>query len=65
MKMEYISPTEIGRQRNAWFKEHVRSGMKFEEVVRLNAEALQLFPPTEEERRWKTESLMAMPEFTL
>ncbi len=65
MKMEYIPPTEIERQRSAWFKERAKPGMTFEEVVRLNDEALHLFPPTEKERRRKTESLMAMPEFVL
>jgi len=65
MKMEYVPPTEIGRQRHAWFKEHVKPGMTFQEPVRLNDEALHLFPRTEEERRPKTESLMAMPEFVL
>jgi hypothetical protein len=65
MKLEYIPPTEIGRQRHAWFKERVKPGMTFEEAVRLNDEALRLFPLSEEERRLKTESLMAMPEFVL
>jgi hypothetical protein len=65
MKMEYIPPTEIGRKRHAWFKEHAKPGITFEESIRLNDEALTLFPPTEEERRLKTESLMAMPEFVL
>lgn len=39
--------------------------MTFEEVIRLNDEALSLFPVIEEERRQKTEDLMAMPEFVL
>jgi len=65
MKTEYVPPTEIGRQRQAWFKGHVKPGMTFEEAVRLNDEALRLFPRSEEERRLKTESLMAMPEFVL
>jgi hypothetical protein len=39
--------------------------MTFDEAVWLNDEALRLFPPTEEERRLKAESLMAMPEFVL
>jgi hypothetical protein len=65
MKTEYVPPTEIGKQRHAWFKQHVKPGMTFDEAVRLNDEALSLFPPTEEERRLKTESLMAMPEFVL
>jgi hypothetical protein len=65
MKAEYLPPTEIGRQRQAWFRERVKPVMTFEESVRLNDEALQLFPRSEEERRLKTESLMAMPEFML
>ncbi len=65
MKTEYVPPTEMGRQRHAWFKEHVKSGMTFDETVRLNDEALRLFPPSEEERRLKTESLETMPEFVL
>ena len=65
MKTEYVPPTEIGKQRHAWFKEHVKPGMTFDEAVRLNDKALRLFSPTEEERRLKTESLMAMPEFVL
>ena len=65
MKMEYMPPTESERQRSSGFKEHARSGMTFQEAVRLNAKALSLFPVTEEERRLKTEDLMAMPEFAL
>ena len=65
MKTEYESPTEIGKQRHAWFKKHGKTGMTFEESIRLNDEALRLFPVTKEERRLKTESLMAMPEFAL
>jgi hypothetical protein len=65
IKTEYIPPTEIGKQRHAWFKAHVRPGMTFEEAVRLNDEALRLFPPSQEERRLKMESLEAIPEFVL
>jgi hypothetical protein len=65
MKTEYLPPTKIGRQRQAWFKEHVKPIMTFEESVRLNDEALRLFPPTEEERRIKTDDLRAIPEFVL
>jgi hypothetical protein len=39
--------------------------MTFDGVIRLNEEALRLFPVTKEERRQKTEDLMAMPEFVL
>ncbi len=53
MKTEYVPPTEIGKQRHAWFKAHVKPGMTFEETVRLNDEALLLFPRSEEERRLK------------
>ena len=65
MKAEYVPPTEIGRQRHAWFKAHVKPGMTFEETIRLNDEALTLFPPTEEERQLKFESLKDIPEFVL
>ena len=65
MKMEYIPLTQIEKHRSAWFKKHVKLGMIFEQFIRLNDEALHLFPRTEEERRKKTESLMAMPEFVL
>jgi hypothetical protein len=65
MKTEYAPPTEIGKQRHAWFKEHVKPGMTFEEAVRLNDEALTLFPPNEEERRLKAESLKDIQEFVL
>jgi hypothetical protein len=63
--MEFLPPTGIEKQRNAWFKERAKPGMTFEEIIRLNDEALHLFPPAEEERRQKTNSLMAMPEFVL
>jgi hypothetical protein len=65
MKEQSTPSTDIRQQRSTWFKEHVKPGMTTEEVFRLNDEALRLFPVTEEERRQKTESLMAMPEFVL
>jgi hypothetical protein len=65
MKPEYVPPTEIGKQRHAWFKAHAKCRMTMDEYVILNEEALRLFPISEEERRLKTESLMAMPEFVL
>lgn len=65
MKPENLPPTEIGKKRDAGFKGRVKPGMTFEEAVRLNDEALRLFPVSEEERRLKTECLMAMPEFVL
>ncbi len=65
MKTEYVPPTEVGRQRHAWFMARAKLGMTCEKVVRLNEEARRLFPRSEEERRLKTESLKAMPEFVL
>jgi hypothetical protein len=65
MNAEYMPPTEMGKQRHAWFKEHAKAGMTLEEAVRLNDEALRLFPRSEEECQLKRESLMAMPEFVL
>ena len=65
VKPQYMPPTEIGKQRHAWFKEHIKPGMTFEESIRLNEEALCLFPLSEEERRLKREALMGIPEFVL
>ena len=65
MKPEYEPPTEIGKERHAWFKARVKPGMTLEESLRLNDEAFRLFPRSKEERRQKTESLLAMPEFGL
>jgi hypothetical protein len=65
MKRQSTPSPDVRQQRSTWFKEHVRPGMSTEEVFRLNEEALRLFPRTEEERRQKAESLMAMPEFVL
>lgn len=65
MKMEFLPATEIEEQRHAWFAERAKLGMTMDEFIPLNDEALRLFPRTEEERRRKTESLMAIPEFVL
>jgi hypothetical protein len=65
MKTEFVPPTKIQKQRNTWFKQRAKPGMTMDEFFRLNDEALHLFPRTEEERRRKTERLVAMPEFVL
>jgi hypothetical protein len=65
MKAEYVPPTEIGKQRNLWFKSRVKPNMTLGESVRLNDAALNLFPPTEEERQLKFENLKDIPEFVL
>jgi hypothetical protein len=65
MKTEFAPPTEVEKQRNAWFKQRAKSGMTMDEFIRLNDEALHLFPPTEEERRLKFESKKDIPEFVL
>jgi 20S proteasome alpha/beta subunit len=65
MKNQDMSLTEIRQKRSIWFKERVKPGMTTDEAIRLNEKALRLFPRTEEERRQKTESLMAMREFVL
>ena len=65
MNSEFLLPTEIEKQRSAWFLERAKPGMTMDDYIRLNDEALRLFPPTAEERQRKTESLMAMPEFVL
>jgi len=51
--MEFLPPTEIEKARSAWFAERANPGMTFDTVIRLNDEALRLFPRTEEERRLK------------
>jgi hypothetical protein len=65
MSLEFLPRTEIEMQRSAWFAEHAKPGTPMDEFIRLNDEALRLFPPSQEERRLKTESLKAMPEFVL
>ena len=65
MKEQSTPPTDIRQQRSAWLKERVKPGMTTDEAMRLNGEALRLFPPTEEERRQKFEDLRAIPEFVL
>jgi TfoX/Sxy family transcriptional regulator of competence genes len=65
MSLEFLPPTEIEKQRAAWFAERAKPGTAVGEYWRLNEEAFRLFPRTEEERRRKTESLLATPEFVL
>jgi hypothetical protein len=65
MKGQSAPPIDIRQQPSAWFKERVKPGMTFDEVIRLNGEALRLFPVTKEERLQKFEDLKAMPEFVL
>ena len=65
MNLEFLPPTEIEKQRTAWFAGRARSGMTMDEYWRLNEEAYRLFPRTDEERQRKTERLKAMPEFVL
>jgi hypothetical protein len=54
--------TEIEKKRAAWWAEHVKPGMVFEEIVRQNEELLALYPPTKAEREEKTRDLQAMPD---
>jgi hypothetical protein len=65
MKMEFVPPTEIEKQRSARFVEHFKPEMSTGERFQLLDQCRMLFPPTQEERRRKTESLMAIPEFVL
>jgi hypothetical protein len=65
MSMEFMPPTKSEKQRSAWFVARIKPGMSMDEYCRLNEAARRLFPVSEEERRLKTESLMAMPEFVL
>jgi hypothetical protein len=65
MNLEFLPPLEIEKQRTAWFKQHAKSGMTFNEFVRRNDEAFNMFPRTKEEQRRKNESLEVLPEFVL
>jgi hypothetical protein len=65
MNLEFLPPLEIEDHRTRWFKQHAKPGMTFSEFLRLNNEAFNLFPRSNAERRRKTESLEAMPEFVL
>jgi len=65
MNLEFLPPTEIEKQRSAWFAAHAKPGMTIDEFLRLNEEVHRLYPRTAEERQRKTESLMTMPEFVL
>ena len=65
MDLEFQPPTEIEKQRSAWFDERAKPGMTLDECLLLSDEARQLFPITEEERLRKFESLKNMPEFVL
>jgi hypothetical protein len=63
--METPQRTEIERKRAAWLAEHFKSEMSIGERFQLLDQCRMLFPQTPEERRRKTESLMAMPDFVL
>jgi len=63
--METPQKTEIEKKRAAWLVEHSKSEMSVGERFQLLDQCRMLFPQTPEERQWKTESLMAMPEFAL
>jgi hypothetical protein len=65
MSTDFLPHTENEKQRSIWFKSHAMPGMKFDEFIQLNDEALRLFPQTEEERQQKTKDLIAIPEFVL
>jgi hypothetical protein len=55
--------SEIEKQWDIWFNGRLKPGMNFEQIIQLNEEVFRLFPRTERERKRKTASLMAMPEF--
>jgi hypothetical protein len=63
--MKFIPQAEIEKKRAAWLAEHLKSGMSIGERFQLLDQCRMLFTATPEERRRKTESLMAMPEFVL
>jgi len=63
--MDFPSPTEIEKQRNAWWASHAKPRMTMDEVIRLSEELFALYPKTKEERDQKTRDLQNMPEFVL
>jgi hypothetical protein len=65
MSLEFLPPTEIEKQRAAWFTKRTKPGMTMDDFLRLNEEVYQLFPQTPQERQQKFEMLQAMPEFVL
>jgi hypothetical protein len=65
MSLEFLPPTEIEKQRTAWFAERTKPGMTTDEYWQLNEDIYQFFPRTDEERRQKAEALANIPEFVL
>jgi len=63
--MKIIPQTGIEKKRAAWVAKHLKSEISIGEKFQLLDQCRMLFPATPEERRRKTESLMAMPEFVL
>ena len=57
--------TEMDKKRQAWWNEHYKPRMSFQEVLALNEEIIGLFPMTEEERKQRWEEMKDMPEFVL
>ena len=65
MSQEFLLPTQIEKQRHAYFSKRAKPGMTMGEYFQLNQEILRLFPVTREERQAKFEQWKAIPEFVL
>lgn len=65
LNIEIPEPTELEKQRAAWFAERARPGMSMTDYCELNDEVRRLYPFTPEEWDRKRESRKDIPEFVL
>ncbi len=65
MSLDFETPTELEKQREAYFSARAKPHMTIDECIRLNEEILQKYPVTAEELQRKFERLKAIPEFVL
>lgn len=63
--MQDFPLTDIQKKRKEMWSWHYKPGMSLTEVCDLNSKIIAQFPPTQEERKLKWESLKDMPEFVL
>jgi hypothetical protein len=65
MDLEFELPTELEKQRTAYFTARAMPNMTMDEFMQFNSEVLEKFPVTAEERQQKFERFKDMPEFVL
>jgi len=63
--MNAAPQTEINRKREALWSQHFRPGIPLEEVFRLNAMIISLYPKTPEERDEEAKGWEGVPAFEL